>query len=270
MSVFTTEFNTTEPIGTDKANEIATFIRTDAKAAINERSSLEHYNLETGINDTEAAGGQGRHIAGKVGIVLLDTLVNIQAVSGAGIGAMGIATDTGELLINTASGWVIQQFGAGTIYATDEEAAAGVIEDRAINPKQLQGNIWVPEYVEITGIDSESSGSINLTESTSGTYTYILDDLEGTGLVHDNIYAIYVKCFCSGNRSNSILATYPEDISTPQHIICANDGQSGVYAGTGAAVVRIPVSDSQIHIKLTLNKNVTCTTTILAVDQRIY
>lgn len=217
MTALNTNFVTVGPVGSDLANQLDVYIRQDAKAAINERLSLEHYNLETGVNDDIAAGGQGRHKAGYVGVFKIDTKANIQAISGAGIGAVGLASDTGELLVNSATGWEVVPFGAGPIYATDEEAAAGLLENVAINPKQLQENIAPSnqylhvQEVQVSGTDGSSVSA--------GDTKRIINKEAFNNLVDSSVDTTnYTITLPSGSYKVDALASFVRDRSGSCHV----------------------------------------------------
>jgi len=90
----TRAWDNTRPPGTAFANTIDTefqFFRVDT----DERQMLEHY-WSSSTDDT-AEIGDGRHVAGKVGVLFKGTTAEIDAITGAGEGSMAEDTDTGEL-----------------------------------------------------------------------------------------------------------------------------------------------------------------------------
>jgi len=154
MAEFVNEF-TAGPIGTNAANNIDSYIRADAKNALDERFALEHVSLRSaalGATDSANPNAQGRHIPGKVGVMGKGTSAEMAALSGMGNGALFLNTTTGYFYYYTQGvGWQIVPISYTGVIATDEEAAAGVVENKAINPKQLKTEIVaaIPKYLHI-------------------------------------------------------------------------------------------------------------------------
>jgi hypothetical protein len=138
------------PLGTDAANNIDGYILDGTKKSLDERYSTEHVSLNDatpGLDDDAIAGGQGRHVPGKVGCFGKGTLAQknaLSAVTPPGDGALWLDTDDGlfyrfDLVGTYGGGWVVEQFGSGTIYATLEQSKDVTVIDKAINPATLHG-----------------------------------------------------------------------------------------------------------------------------------
>ncbi len=111
MGAFSNTFNESTPQGSDLANTLDTVIQTDKKA-IDERIELEHQSFVDGTNDTTSPTAQGRHVPGKVSAVLIDTLSNIQALTGMVTGALAYDTDSSRLLIYNGTDWTTYPVGS--------------------------------------------------------------------------------------------------------------------------------------------------------------
>ncbi len=179
MAAFNDPYVTTDPLGSADANTLDNIIR-ELKSAIDERQTLEHYSYETGANETTSATAMGRHVAGKVGVFGYGTTAERAAVTLPGVGALWEITDAdgaypaGTLFrYTTASGWIPSQLGTGVIYATDAEAIAGTVEDKSVNPKQLQDNLHSvqnPFYNYAHFREEQTSGSASADSLSVGSF----------------------------------------------------------------------------------------------------
>ena len=108
MPGFGNEFNTDKPIGSDLANTLDTIIEAKVKKALNERYSLEHVPLNsglTGANDKSSANAQGRHTPGAVGVLLTGTTSEIDTFA-SDLVAAGTPPGTGSLAYDTDTGTI--------------------------------------------------------------------------------------------------------------------------------------------------------------------
>jgi hypothetical protein len=164
MAAFTNSFATDNPVGTSLANQLDAFIRTDTKAALDERFSLEHYSLETGVNDDEAQGGQGRHIPGKVGCLFYGTLAQIQALSNPGVGSIAYATDQNNFYFLNTGGWQILALTSDTILP--DNVTLEVIGGNVLGMKH-DNQQWTSIYTLTDGTtintDCDNSNSFKVT-----------------------------------------------------------------------------------------------------------
>ena len=123
---FTHNFNTSLPTGTDRANQLDSYIRQAVKQALDERFGLEHISLaseEPMSNNPDSTNAQGRHIAGKVGVLFWGTRDELLAISGAGHGAIGFAHDEDNFYWNDGigvgngqRGWKIFSLNSETVF----------------------------------------------------------------------------------------------------------------------------------------------------------
>ena len=162
MAAFNNNFDEKQPLGTDLAKDIDTFISADTRAAMNERLATEHYNLASdAVNpaggETTTGAQQGRHIPGRVGVFGLGTWEErngntVLAPYEPGVGALWEITNTDNSTGNNypagtlfrydeTDGWLPTQLATGVIYATDEEVDSGTVGDKAINPAQLKADL---------------------------------------------------------------------------------------------------------------------------------
>jgi len=236
---YTDTFNPAEPAGSSLANTIDDEIRS-LKVALIERLATEHYNLSTATNDPTAQDGQGRHIAGAVGCFGVGTFAEraaMEALLGGlnpGNGAIWLATENSSVIgdpnewpagtiyiYETGTGWVKQDFSAGTIYATQAEVDAGVAADRAVSPATLRSDT---EYIALTT-------PIN----TPGVIT--ISGLTGTGIDTDQIRALCVTATvnCATPGTHTVTATFPD---TTVRALASITG-SGVST---SVQVQVPVS----------------------------
>jgi hypothetical protein len=93
MATFNNDFKTDRPLPGSPANKIDTYILAETKKAINERNALEHQDYETGSADPDSPTAQGRHIAGKVGVLFVGTWTELGALTGSGVGSIAFVTD---------------------------------------------------------------------------------------------------------------------------------------------------------------------------------
>lgn len=191
-------FDPQVPQGIDAASDLDTFIATTVKAALIERMRLEHYSLDgdvaqmnPGVNNPSDVAAQGRHVAGMVGCIGYGDQAAFNTVNGQtygpGVGAYWISTNnidlgdgdgphpSGTAFIMTINGWVVSQFGLGTVYADQAEVDAGLIDDKAVSPATLDAHLdarLVPE-------DLLLSRASNFNQTPSGTWNnYAIEDVD--------------------------------------------------------------------------------------------
>jgi hypothetical protein len=147
---FTHTFLITTPLGSDFANQLDTYIRSDTKAALNERYNLEHYDLETGNTDPDDPQAQGRHIPGKVGCLFFGDNASRTALVGSGEGSIAYDTDEKNFYYRTAGGaWAILAINSDTVFADDESlefkegATPGQVDTLGMKRDNQQ---WVTSY----------------------------------------------------------------------------------------------------------------------------
>lgn len=105
MAVTAKEFNVNTPADGDPAIDGDDQFRDD-KTALDERYALEHQSLQAAAGvDLDTATAPGRHIPGKVSVCEIDTLTNIQALTGMVTGAMAYDITNDRLLIYNGADW---------------------------------------------------------------------------------------------------------------------------------------------------------------------
>jgi hypothetical protein len=135
---FTNDYLLTKPDGTEFASTIDDIIK-ELKAAIDERLELEHYFATSGSTEENDANAEGRHRAGVVGFLGYGDQTEFDALTGMGTGAVFYNTTTGLAYHYTiGTGWEVWPFGTGTVYATREQASAGIETDVAVAPEFLR------------------------------------------------------------------------------------------------------------------------------------
>lgn len=114
------------PEGTDAAANLASYLKNDTKRPLNERYALEHVDLrsaESGASDSANANAQGRHVAGKVGVLGKGDTATRNALTDMGTGALFYDTDDSVLYrYNMAtSSWEVSEVGGGqtTVWKDD-------------------------------------------------------------------------------------------------------------------------------------------------------
>lgn len=113
MASFSYTFDKTQPVATDAANQLDTFIRDDTKKALAERFALEHQALDAagaGQDDDSSADAQGRHIPGGVSVLYSGTRANVDSNVSTN-SAIGYDTDYKQPVYYTGS--VLTRFAAG-------------------------------------------------------------------------------------------------------------------------------------------------------------
>ena len=110
----------------------------------------------------------------------------------------------------------------------------------------------VPTYVALTG------GTVALTQTTNGTYTYTKSDFTGTGLDTTNIHGLYVIARGSSRVSgNFVTVDYTMPDGTIQEVFRTDSqGSPEDHTTTNASTLFLPVGSSQSSIVLTLDSNV--------------
>lgn len=108
------------PLGDSPANNIDGYILDSTKKSLNERYSLEHRSLTDGVKEQGDPNAEGRHIPGLVGCVFVGTLLQRDALSGMGVGAICYVTDEQNFYHYTATGWQILAINSDTIFADEE------------------------------------------------------------------------------------------------------------------------------------------------------
>ena len=101
-----------------------------------------------------------------------------------------------------------------------------------------------------------SSGTLPLTQSTNGTYTYYLSDFDdGSGALETGkIRGVHVQCFAFGGDSHDVRvnATYPGD-ATPTRVICRSHGNNGDDDCGSGATVFVPINSGQTTVAFSLS-----------------
>lgn len=281
MSSFQYTFDTEDPKGSSLANQLDSFVRVGAKAAIGERIALEHVNLSLGQNDLTAQYGQGRHIAGKVGCMGYGTWAQmtdpLQFGGTPGVGSIWALSEAytdgafdypaGTVLRYTSSGWISAQLKTqGTIYATDEEAVAGTTVDKAITPYQLVQSVVEKELV----YRELNSGTFDLDQTGVVSKTYDIEDFADTGglVVHANIRALYIRCYATGRQVlTGQTATPPVGDAQVIHMIASTTGEEIAYSET---VYRLPIAKDQVSTTIANYGSANNVFEILACDQWEY
>lgn len=126
------------------------------------------------------------------------------------------------------------------------------------------GNNWInsslgvalrPRYVSFT------SGSLPLNVQINGTYTYNIDEFDGSGIDTDNIYEIYIQCYIRTDPDGGdayIAASFP---NAPDILVKIFQlGQSKRKYGDrrhDIGVVTVPINSGQKDITIELH-SVTC------------
>ena len=264
---FNDNFEITNPIGTDLANQIDAFIRKGAKSALAERYEIEHFalQLEDGTGGVPAnsaeqndANAQGRHIPGKVGSMGQGTLAERAALGqpgsdySPGYGALFLCTEedpagpypAGTVFRFDVDGWTPSQLKtAGTVYASQTEVDDGAIEDKALCPLTHKTNHDNPDINwPLRGmVDFDGTLLFGLGFTTSqisaGKYQ-ITYDTPGD-------YIINATCFDTGYASSepggeTRVAQLWNSTNTGVEIWCKHGGSYSQYS-TGWA-------DAQFHI----------------------
>jgi len=240
--MFDNFFEITKPLGSDYARDLDIAISANTKGALNERLSVEHYDLskEGPYNGSTATGAsQGRHIPGMVGVLGWGTPAERNALTdpAPGIGAIWVITEedtgynpplpSGTTFRYTFNGWIPTQLASGTIYATAEQVNDGAVGDRALNPKTHFGyhnSFALFEDRRPFGVDGQSSDSSK----------YIKRELTET---ENNI----VDCSFSNN-----IITLPAGIYKIQgYGVASRDSSGGLSAGgsSKAAIFEGDVDD---------------------------
>lgn len=111
----------------------------------------------------------------------------------------------------------------------------------------------VPTYIALTG------GTVALTQTTNGTYTYAKSDFTGTGLDTTKIHGLYViargSCRVNGNF---VTVDYTMPDGTIQEVFRTDSLNSPEgHTTTNASTLFLPVGSSQSSIVLTLDSSVT-------------
>ncbi|MDB4261292.1 hypothetical protein N9878_00355 [bacterium] len=247
MAEYDNRFDLDTPQGIDLASGIDGYILDDTKKSLNERYAQEHYSLTTpGSLESTDINAQGRHIAGKVGVLGRGTLAARAAIGAPGEGAGWECTEedpSGPYPAGTfyrydkagGLGWVPAQFATGTVYATPAEVAAGTVEDKAINPASLRQ--VDSEYVSIT------SGTLDLTQTVATSYTYNIADFDGPDVVPAELRVLHIHCDATNETSDSLIyVTYPDGIER----IIAGTESSGVIGDSGTLLVAaVPIKQAQ-------------------------
>lgn len=134
-------------------------------------------------------------------------------------------------------------------YATDAQAASGVITTAAITPKQL--HFADTKYIELSG------GTTDLIKTAPGTYTYNISDFRGDGLDETNTGEIrglwvYAFAFAGDWHQSKINAQFPYDADATT-TICESFGiNSDDDCGNGVTTF-IPIKKGQTSIKFILS-----------------
>jgi len=110
----------------------------------------------------------------------------------------------------------------------------------------------VPTYIALTG------GTVALTQTTNGTYTYTKSDFTGTGLDTTKIHGLYVIARGSSRVSgNFVTVDYTMPDGTIQEVFRTDSQNSPEdHTTTNASTLFLPVGSSQSSIVLTLDSNV--------------
>jgi hypothetical protein len=142
------------PIGSTPANTLDTITRLDIKAALIERLALEHHNPATANTDTLAENAQGRHIAGKVGVLGVGSMADRNALTASGEGALFLI-DNSEAdpeannlyRYSVTNGWELALWSQGMHFATQEQVDEGTRDDLGVSPLTLAGYLGHnPQY----------------------------------------------------------------------------------------------------------------------------
>ena len=279
MATFNEDFQTDTPQGDSLASDIDIFINAQTKGALNERLSLEHYNLETGVDSTTIDGGQGRHIAGVVGMLGEGTIAVRDALTLAtqpGIGAMWVSTNVDAFSnpagtcfrYNDPGGWEPANFGTGAVYADAATVEAGTEALQSISPLTLRQADW--EYVDI----NTGSNPINRSVSNGSLPTpYTIASFQNTAVtvVPSEIRTLIIRTKVVG--SNNYTATITADIPLTGATVVAQNEVIGVgISCTTDYIVHIPINKGQtiINIDMVAGLFSTAEFTVIGAIQRTW
>lgn len=247
---FLNPFDTTLPVGTNLANNIDGYILDGTKKSLDERYSLEHESLNSGANDDTIAGGQGRHIPGKVGCFGMGTTAERLAVVAPGDGAVWLDTDDDIFYrydLSGGGGWLDPQFGTGTAYATPAEVEAGLVE-KAISTETLRQADW--EYVDIN-----SHTAYGITQNTSfgkNDKNWEVAGFQNTGgtVVPSEIRLLHVLVTCKVTTGGtaSVVASYPGTLS--DKVLLKNNNNFAVVETIVDQVATIPVNSDTTFVNI--------------------
>ena len=235
---------TTGPQPTNPANKLDSYIREDTKAALNERYSLEHVALDdgtSGATDPSNPNTQGRHIPGKVGTMGYGTNAQMNALTGMGNGAIFLTTDSPSQFwfFMQGFGWRIIPISYSGVIATDAEAVAGVVTDKAINPAQIKSVIAA--NVDLVFIPTTNYKDQTITQTINFT-----DFTAATTITPSKIKTIYIstQLYC---QSGTISVTI-NDVVTQ---IASVGGYNQGGPNQSASFVAIPILPNQTSITIT-------------------
>ena len=125
------------------------------------------------------------------------------------------------------------------------------------NPSDAQNNpfFWLT-LAEVLGVGAYServfvavsSGTLALSQNTSGSYTYNIADFGGTGVDTAQIRKIYIECVTTDNvASSTITCTFPGTA----RVICGSSASGSGDSTRTALVAEIPVNKDTPSITLT-------------------
>ncbi len=136
-----------------------------------------------------------------------------------------------------------------------QDEAINVIDGAGLTPeKDDDTQLYQAIALMINALDTEyiaiASGTIALTQDSTGTYNYVIADFAGAGLDTDNIRTLHVECICTTTASSSFVYA---DFDGTQSVICKSRATGGDdYTGT-ALVANIPINPGQSSIDLRIN-----------------
>lgn len=109
-----------------------------------------------------------------------------------------------------------------------------------------------PRYISFT------SGTHPLHVSVEGTYTYNIDDFDGSGIDTANIYEIYIQCYLNttqGQQGDSyVAASFPNDPDTLVKIFLQQQSKYDNLHNQSMGLFTVPINSGQEYIKIELNR----------------
>lgn len=237
MTAFTNTF-TQGPIGSEAANGLDVYIRSDNKNALEERYAIEHISLrsgEVGATDSSNSNAQGRHKPGIVGVMGYGTQAEMDALLNMGNGALFLNTTTGYFYhYQSDTGWSVVPIAYTGVIASDAEAVAGTVENKAINPKQLkvlrteiEASPKIKAWADYNGDTSTLNANFNIAsvvKNSTGNYTFTFT----TPMANTNYCVVFGQSFESAGTLVNANPWIGTKLTTSLTVLVQGKSTSGV------------------------------------------